>query len=55
MTLPKGIKKVKAVEPDEPAAREIADGVYLIGGQGTYALFVEMQDTLLFSIEDCWI
>ncbi len=47
MSLPKGIKKQKPPAPNELASKKIADGVYLIGGQGTYALFVEMDDHVI--------
>ncbi len=47
LKLPKGLRKLKITDPDEPTAREIADGVFLIGGRGTYALFVEMTDHVI--------
>ena len=41
---PSGLQKVAAVAPDELSTQEIDEGVFLIGGNGTYALFVEMND-----------
>ena len=38
---------IPAIEPDPLARQEIDDGVYLIGGSGTYALFVDMGDYVL--------
>ena len=35
---------IPAVTPDPLARQEIADGVWLIGGSGTYAMFVDMGD-----------
>ncbi|MEL7447801.1 MAG: MBL fold metallo-hydrolase [Pseudomonadota bacterium] len=35
---------VAALEPDPLTRQALADGVYLIGGSGTYAMFVEMDD-----------
>jgi glyoxylase-like metal-dependent hydrolase (beta-lactamase superfamily II) len=35
---------VPAVQPDPVSRQEIADGVWLIGGNGTYAMFVDMGD-----------
>ncbi len=34
-------------QPDPLGRQEIADGVYLIGGTGTYAMFVEMEDHVI--------
>ncbi|MFK7958431.1 MAG: MBL fold metallo-hydrolase [Lysobacterales bacterium] len=42
--------RLAVVEPIVPAPlerQELADGVYLIGGAGTYALFVEMSDHVI--------
>ncbi|VAW46739.1 hypothetical protein MNBD_GAMMA02-227 [hydrothermal vent metagenome] len=39
--------QVAPVQPDPLARQEISDGVYLIGGNGTYALFVEMDDHVI--------
>jgi glyoxylase-like metal-dependent hydrolase (beta-lactamase superfamily II) len=35
---------VPAVQPDPVTRQEIADGVWLIGGNGTYAMFVDMGE-----------
>jgi glyoxylase-like metal-dependent hydrolase (beta-lactamase superfamily II) len=35
---------ISETQPDALARREIADGVWLIGGTGTYAMFVDMGD-----------
>ena len=35
---------IPAVEPDLLTRQEVADGVWLIGGSGTYAMFVDMGD-----------
>jgi glyoxylase-like metal-dependent hydrolase (beta-lactamase superfamily II) len=44
LQVPSSLEKVAAVTPDELSTREIDEGVFLIGGNGTYALFVEMED-----------
>ncbi|MFK8083477.1 MAG: MBL fold metallo-hydrolase [Granulosicoccus sp.] len=44
MTVDKGLRVTEALEPDPLTRQELADDVYLIGGQGTYAMFVEMDD-----------
>lgn len=44
LEVPDKLQKVAAVVPDEFNAQEIDEGVFLIGGNGTYALFVEMDD-----------
>ena len=36
------LQKVPEIQPDPLSRREIADGVWLIGGNGTYAMFVDM-------------
>ncbi|MCZ6500492.1 MAG: MBL fold metallo-hydrolase [Gammaproteobacteria bacterium] len=38
------LEKVAAVTPDGLSMNELDNGVYLIGGTGTYAMFVEMED-----------
>ena len=40
----RGLAKVAAVPPDPLARQRIEEGVYLIGGNGTYAMFVELRD-----------
>jgi glyoxylase-like metal-dependent hydrolase (beta-lactamase superfamily II) len=42
--LPENLEKVAAIAPDPLSTQEIDEGVFLIGGNGTYALFVEMED-----------
>ena len=39
-----GLASIPEVEPDTLSRQEIADGVWLIGGSGTYAMFVDMGD-----------
>ena len=36
------LQRVPEIQPDPLSRREIADGVWLIGGNGTYAMFVDM-------------
>ena len=43
-TIPDSFDTVAAVEPDPLTRQEISDGVWLIGGSGTYAMFVDMGD-----------
>lgn len=44
---PAELQRVAAVQPDEFASREIDEGVFLVGGNGAYALFVERPDHLV--------
>jgi glyoxylase-like metal-dependent hydrolase (beta-lactamase superfamily II) len=44
VSVPENLDKVAAIAPDELSTQEIDEGVFLIGGNGTYALFVEMSD-----------
>ncbi len=44
LVLDANLDQVEPLTPDEMSRQEIADGVYLIGGNGTYGLFVEMPD-----------
>ena len=44
LTVPSGLQKVAAITPDELSTQEIDEGVFLIGGNGAYALFVEMDE-----------
>lgn len=37
-----GLTPIPEIQPDPVARQEIADGVWLIGGNGTYAMFVDM-------------
>lgn len=41
------LAEIPPVVPDTLARQEIGDGVYLIGGSGTYAMFVEMDDYVI--------
>ena len=41
------LAELPPVVPDALARQEIGDGVYLIGGSGTYAMFVEMDDYVI--------
>ena len=38
---------IAAIEPDDLSRQQIAEGVYFIGGNGTYAMFVEMEDHVI--------
>ena len=38
------LQRIPVVEPDPLTRQEVADGVWLIGGNGTYAMFVDMGD-----------
>lgn len=42
--LPANLQQVAAVTPQDMSTQEIDEGVFLIGGNGTYSLFVEMAD-----------
>jgi glyoxylase-like metal-dependent hydrolase (beta-lactamase superfamily II) len=44
LTIDASLVAIPAVEPDLLARQEVADGVWLIGGAGTYAMFVDMGD-----------
>jgi len=44
LEVPEGLERVAAVAPDEFGSQEIGEGIFLIGGNGTYSLFVEMSD-----------
>lgn len=41
---PANLRKVAAIAPDPMSTNEVREGVFLIGGNGTYAMFVEMND-----------
>jgi len=43
-SVPANLRKVAAIAPDPMSTNEVKEGVFLIGGNGTYAMFVEMQD-----------
>lgn len=42
--LPPDLQRIAAVTPNEFGSNEIEEGVFLIGGNGAYGLFVEMED-----------
>jgi len=42
-----GLESIPAIVPDELSRQQIAAGVYLIGGSGTYAMFIEMKDYVI--------
>jgi glyoxylase-like metal-dependent hydrolase (beta-lactamase superfamily II) len=42
--VPANLRQVAAIAPDPMSTNEVKEGVFLIGGNGTYALFVEMDD-----------
>jgi glyoxylase-like metal-dependent hydrolase (beta-lactamase superfamily II) len=44
MAVDTNLQSIPEVEPDPLSRREIDDGVWLIGGSGTYAMFVDMGD-----------
>ncbi len=46
-SVPEDLSHIPAIEPDPLTRQQIADGVYLIGGSGTYALFIDMQDYVI--------
>ncbi len=41
------LARVEPIQPDPVTRQEISKGVYLIGGNGTYAMFVEMDDHVI--------
>jgi glyoxylase-like metal-dependent hydrolase (beta-lactamase superfamily II) len=42
--VPDSLRQVAEVRPDDFSSQEIDEGVFLIGGNNTYTLFVEMDD-----------
>lgn len=44
LSIDEDLRLTEALPPDPLTRQELAEGVYHIGGQGTYALFVEMED-----------
>ena len=44
MVVDANLESIPEVEPDPLSRQEVADGVWLIGGSGTYAMFVDMGD-----------
>ena len=47
LTVPDSLQQVAAVVPDEPGIEEIAEGVFLAGGNGTYSLIVDLPEYLV--------
>jgi glyoxylase-like metal-dependent hydrolase (beta-lactamase superfamily II) len=43
-SVPASMARIDAVTPDPLSINEFSDGVFLVGGTGTYAMFVEMDD-----------
>lgn len=43
-TVPEALVAIPEVQPDPLTRQEIADGIWLIGGGATYAMFVDMGD-----------
>ncbi|GAB4182551.1 MAG: MBL fold metallo-hydrolase [Wenzhouxiangellaceae bacterium] len=41
------LQRQQPLQPDPLSVQQLADGVYLAGGAGTYALFVEMDDHII--------
>lgn len=46
-SLPADMLRREAVPPDPLSASKLAEGVYLVGGSGTYALFVESEGEVI--------
>jgi len=44
MVVDANLQSIPELEPDPLSRQEVADGVWLIGGSGTYAMFVDMGD-----------
>jgi len=44
LAIESGLLEIDAVAPDPLTRQQVADGVWLIGGSGTYAMFVDMGD-----------
>lgn len=44
VAVPSNLQRIPEVTPNEFATNEIDEGVFLIGGQGAYSLFIEMDD-----------
>ena len=45
--IPETLKTVADIKPDEFGLQEIDEGVFLVGGNGTYGLLVEMEDHIV--------
>ncbi len=46
-SVPASMARIEAVTPDPLSINEFSDGVFLVGGSGTYAMFVEMDDHIV--------
>jgi len=44
LEVPEGLVSIPEAQPDPLSRQELAEGVWLIGGNGTYAMFVDMGD-----------
>jgi len=44
LDVPADLRRVAAITPDEMNSQEVDEGVFLIGGNNTYVMFVEMED-----------
>ena len=47
VAVPSKLQKIAAVTPNEFGSEEIDEGVFLVGGNGAYSLFVEMDDHIV--------
>ncbi|MFK8054107.1 MAG: MBL fold metallo-hydrolase [Woeseiaceae bacterium] len=47
LTVDSRLQRTEALPPDPMSRNEIAEGVHLIGGRGTYGLFIEMEDHVI--------
>ncbi len=47
LAMPGGLQRLDPIEPDTMSVNEIAEGIYLAGGNGTYSLFIELPDSLV--------
>lgn len=45
--IPEGLQRVADIEADEFRLQEIDEGIFLVGGNGSYGLFVEMRDHIV--------
>jgi len=44
LAVPESLASIPEVQPDPMSRQELAEGVWLIGGNGTYGMFVDMGD-----------
>ncbi len=45
--VPESLSRLAAIDPDPLTTQKLGEGVYLIGGSGTYAMFIEMDDYVI--------